>query len=127
MLLSEYQARLTEIIGRYTQTDLIIASELTVDARTPKMGMIKGSLQFTDGSHLFFMEYVDIRYRLEKLTYSYHCQNADAALLFRYDNAIHKPALQFACHKHLATGEIIEAAPPELSSVLDEVLEQFLR
>jgi hypothetical protein len=36
MLLSEYQAQIAEIISRYARTDLIVASELRVDARTPK-------------------------------------------------------------------------------------------
>jgi len=126
MLLSEYQAELAEIIGRFARTDLITASELTVDARTSKLGVIKGSLAFADGTRLFFTEYVDTRYRLEKLTYSYHCQDAEACLLFRYDNAAHKPALSYACHKHLATGEVIEAPVPDFAAVLDEVLERLV-
>ena len=126
MLLSEYQAQLTAIIGRYAQSDLIISSELSVDARTPKMGVIKGTLGFVEGVRLFFTEYVDTRYRLEKLTYSYHCQDAADRLLFRYDNAAHKPALAFPCHKHLPSGAIIEAEVPDLAAILDEVLEQFV-
>ncbi len=126
MLLSEYHAELAEIIGRYAHTDLIVGSELILDARTSKMGMVKGTLVFVDGVRLFFTEYVDTRYRLEKLTYSYHCQDADDRLLFRYDNAVHKPPLLYACHKHLPTGEIIEAAVPELSLVLDEVMERYV-
>jgi hypothetical protein len=126
MLLSEYQARLAETIGSYAQTDLIIASELTVDARTPKLGVIKGVLVFADGVRLLFTEYVDTRYCLEKLTYSYHCQDPDARLLFRYDNAAHKPALPYACHKLLPSGDIIEAPVPDLSSVLDELMERFV-
>jgi hypothetical protein len=126
MLLSEYQAELAEIVGRFARTDLVVASELSVDARTSKMGVIKGSLSFADGTRLFFTEYVDTRYRLEKLTYSYHCQDALARLLFRYDNSAHKPALSFSGHKHLATGEIVEASVPDLSSVLDEVLERLV-
>ena len=126
MLLSEYQAQVAAIIGRYAKSDLIIASELSIDARTPKMGVIKGSLVFVEGVRLFFTEYVDTRYRLEKLSYSYHCQDAVDRLLFRYDNAAHKPALAFSCHKHLPSGEVIEAAIPDLSTILDEVLEQFV-
>lgn len=126
MLLSEYHSELAEIIGRYGQTDLIVSSELIVDARTSKLGIIKGALVFADGVRLFFTEYVDTRYRLEKLTYSYHCQDSDANMLFRYDNAAHKPALSYARHKHLSNGEIIEAPVPELSSVLDEVMERYV-
>jgi hypothetical protein len=42
MLLSEYQAYLAGVIDRYARTDLIVASELTADARTPKIGVIEG-------------------------------------------------------------------------------------
>jgi hypothetical protein len=63
----------------------------------------------------------------EYQVFSYHYQDSNARLLFRYDNAAHKPPLSYSCHKHLPTGEIIESAIPGLSSVLDEVLEQFVR
>lgn len=126
MLLSEYQAYLADIIDRYARTDLIIASELNADARTPKIGVIKGVITFVDGSRLFFSEYVDARYRLERLTYAYHCQDAEGILIFRYDNAAHKPPLSFSCHKHLPDSTIIESSAPEFSSLIDEVLERFV-
>lgn len=126
MLLSEYQAYLAEVIDRYARTDLIVASELNADARTPKIGVIKGTITFVDGSRLFFNEYVDARYRLEKLTYAYHCQDAEGVLIFRYDNAAHKPPLSFPCHKHLPDSSIIESSAPEFSSLIDEVLERFV-
>lgn len=126
MLLSEYQTHLAEVIDRYARTDLIVATELNADARTPKMGVIKGVITFVDGSQLFFTEYVDARYRLEKLTYAYHCQSAEGDLIFRYDNATHKPTLTFPCHKHLPDGTAIESAPPEFSALIDEVMERFV-
>jgi hypothetical protein len=126
MLLSEYQAQLAEVIDRYARTDLIVASELNLDARTPKIGAIKGSITFVDGSRLFFTEYVDARYRLEKLTYSYHFQNAVGTLIFRYDNAAHKPALPFPCHKHLSDDTSIESASPDFSMLIDECMERFV-
>lgn len=126
MLLSEYQAQLAEVIDRYARTDLIVASELNLDARTPKIGAIKGSITFVDGSRLFFTEYVDARYRLEKLTYSYHFQNADGSLIFRYDNATHKPALPFSCHKHLPDCAFVESSAPEFSMLIDECMERFV-
>ncbi|MDZ4185809.1 MAG: DUF6516 family protein [Desulfuromonadales bacterium] len=79
-----------------------------------------------DGSQLFFSEYVDARYRLEKLSYAYHCQDADGQLIFRYDNAAHKPPLSFPSHKHLPNNTTIESAPPEFSSLIDEAMERFV-
>lgn len=126
MLVSEYQAVLAKVIGSYAGTDLIIFSDLSVEARTSKLGIVKGTLTFADGARLFFTEYIDARYRLQKLTYSYHFQDEQSRLLFRYDNAAHKPSVPFACHKHLSDGEIVEAAVPDLASVIEEALQRFL-
>ena len=122
MLLSEYLAGLAKIIEKHSSTDLIIASELNADYRTEKMGMVNGSITFIDDSRLFFTEYIDARYKTEKLTYSFHYQRKHGSLLFRYDNAGHKPRLKFIDHKHTADGTTIEANVPELDQVLDEIM-----
>ena len=44
-------------------------------------------------------------------------------LLFRYDNARHKPPLSFREHKHLATGTIVAALVPLFSDVLTELVQ----
>ena len=126
MLLSEYQAQLAGVIYHYSRTDLIIASELNADVRTPKIGVIRGVITFFDGAQLFFNEYVDTRYRLEKLTYAYHYQDVEGKLIFRYDNAAHKPALPFPCHKHLSDGMTIESAAPDFAVLIDEAMERFI-
>jgi hypothetical protein len=126
MLLSEYLAGLSKIIEKYSKTGLISASGLNADFRTEKMGLINGSVTFIDGSRLFFTEYVDARYKIEKLTYSYHYQRHNGALIFRYDNANHKPRLRFARHKHTADGNAVAADLPELRSVLDEIMQYLV-
>ena len=77
------------------KTNLIIYSELHIDCRTEKIGIIKGTITFLDNSCLFFTEYLDDKYKIEKLTYSFHYQQKDGTLIFRYDNAYHKPRLGF--------------------------------
>ncbi|NJD37845.1 MAG: hypothetical protein FIA89_05910 [Geobacter sp.] len=126
MLLSEYQTQIICVIDHYARTNLITSSEIVLDARSPKIGVLKGSIEFIDGTQLFFTKYVDCRYRLEKLNYSYHCQDSDCTLIFRYDNAAHKPVLPHPNHKHETTGNIIAAEPPELAAILDEIMEQFV-
>jgi len=39
-----------------------------------------------------------------------------------YDNAVHRPALEFKEHKHIKGGVIIEAILPDVSDIMDEVL-----
>lgn len=122
MLLSEYAAGLAKIIDEHAKTDLIIASGLDADYRTDKVGCIQGSVTFIDSSRLYFMEYLDVRFKMEKLTYSYHYQRKDGALIFRYDNAFHKPRLKYADHKHTSSGDAIESNEPALDAVLAEIM-----
>ena len=126
MLLTEYFSRIVKDIEGYSKTNLIIDSELRIDCRTEKIGIIKGTITFLDNSCLFFTEYLDVRYKIEKLTYSFHYQQKDGTLTFRYDNAYHKPRLGFAAHKHLPSGEIIQSDIPELKDVFEEIMEHLL-
>jgi hypothetical protein len=91
-----------------------------------RLALSREVFELIDGTQLFFTEYVDCRYRLEKLNYSYHCQDENGTLIFRYDNAPHKPVFTLRNHKHEQTGNIIATEPPELSEILDEVMEQFV-
>ena len=43
--------------------------------------------------------------------------------LFRYDNARDKPDLGFIEHKHLSDGSIVKCGVPDISDVIDEVIE----
>ncbi len=125
MLLSEYLHEITETVGELVETGLILSSELTADFRTKKIGLIKGVLSFSDDSKLFFREYVDLRYRTEKETYSFHYQNQNGELIFRYDNAAHKPSSGFTDHKHVG-GQVVQAEIPNLREVLEEIINDHL-
>lgn len=126
MLLSDYLSGLTKSINEYSKTSLIIDSDLNTDFRTEKIGIIRGSITFADESRLFFTEYLDVRYKVEKITYSYHYQDRAGKLIFRYDNARHKPQLAFKDHKHLSNDETAQSEAPEFSSVLEEIMEFLL-
>ena len=126
MLLTEYLSELTKTIDEYSKTGLIISSELNLDARTEKIGLIKAATTFSDDSKLFVTEYLDLRYKTDKLSYSFHYQDNNGSLIFRYDNAVHRPIQSFRNHKH--TGDsIIQSAVPELRSVLEEIIGGLLK
>jgi len=127
MLLHEYLERIRSIITQYNRADLILASDLGVDLRTEKIGIIRGRIDFIDESTLYVMEYLDLRYGVEKLTYSVHYQNREGGLIFRYDNARHKPQLDSREHKHLPEGLTISSKPPEFEDVLYEIIDHLLR
>lgn len=64
--------------------------------------------------------------RSKKLTYSFHFQQKDGKLIFRYDNADHKLRLNFNSHKHLSSGEIVQSGIPELNDILEEIMDHLL-
>lgn len=74
--------------------------------------------------YLTFKEYLDLRFHLDKKTYSFHYQDAQAQLRFRYDNAAHKPALGFHDHKH-TPDETLPSTIPHLQDVLDEIVKIY--
>lgn len=121
MSLTEYLSLLASAISEFSQTGAILSSEVSVDFRTEKIGIIKGSVVFFDDSKLFFTEYLDLRYAAEKLSYSFHYQDKTNAPVFRYDNAAHKPTLHYQDHKH-ARGSIIQSNPPASRDILEEIL-----
>jgi len=121
MFLAEYLSVFTAQVDQYSRTALITSSEIKADFRTEKIGVIRGIIEFIDESKLFLTEYIDFRYKLEKLTYAYHYQDKNGQLIFRYDNAVHKPRLDFKDHKHLQD-KVISCHIPELRQVLEEIL-----
>ncbi len=125
MLLNEYVSEVTETISEYTKTGLILSSDLTTDFRTEQIGLIRGKIIFFNDSGLFFKEYLDLRYGIDKQAYSFHYQDKDCDLLFRYDNASHKPALGFREHKHIGD-KVLQSEIPNLKEILEEIISNYL-
>ena len=126
MLLTEYLSGIVKLIDEYSRTELIIDSELTTDFRTEKIGIIKGSITFSNNSRLIFTEYLDLRCKIEKLNYSFHYQKQDGLLIFRYDNARHRPSIDAYGHKHLPDGKVSAAEPPLLKDIFTEIMDLLL-
>lgn len=79
---------------------MIVGYDLKNDSRAKKIGFVKGYITFTNGSNLYFSEYLDVRYKIDKHSYSFHYQKENGEFILRYDNDNHKPALSFCNHKH---------------------------
>lgn len=120
MLFSEYVADLQKVIAEFSQSGLLLHSEVNADMRTEHIGLLKGILNFADSSTLFFKEYLDLHHAVDKKMYSFHYQDAQGMLRFRYDDAAHKPPLGFQNHKH-TTEETVASSMPVLSDVLNEI------
>ena len=57
---------------------------------------------------------------MEKVSYAYQYQDREGELIFRYDNAVHRPALGFKKHKHTKDRVITEHTLPDVSEIVDE-------
>lgn len=119
----DYARSIRDTLDEAVAVGEIALISLEVDQRSSIQGFIAGILQFDDGSTLHFREFVNVNHAEPKLMYAYHYQDAAANLIFRYDNAAHKPALPQAEHKH--TPSSVEVRPaPALIEVLDEISKQ---
>jgi hypothetical protein len=120
---NEYADRITKTVQQSVFSGLAVQHELQVDRRSPQRGLIAGVLTFKDGSELHFREFIDMTCPEPRLKYAYHYQAQDRSLIFRYDNAAHKPALPQDEHKHTERGVELSNAPT-LRQVLDEILDK---
>ncbi len=91
------------------------------EIRAGKQAIIKAEIVLVDGSCLIIREYIGSKYGIEKLSYAYQFQDREGNLIFRYDNAAHKPKLELADHRHSPDGIII-IEPPKMAALVDEVL-----
>jgi len=78
-----------------------------------------------NNTELYIRQYIDARYKLEILSYAFQYQNKNGNLIFRYDNAEHKPSLSSKEHKHLLDGSVIPAPLPNILDLVDGIIESF--
>lgn len=97
-------------------------TSLQVDHRSSFRGLISGSLVFEDGSELHFREFVDATLDEVRVMYAYHYQDVYEGLIFRYDNAVHRPSPSQPEHRHTPEG-IATSNAPTLAQIIDEILE----
>lgn len=125
MLLNNYQANILGIIQKYVDEGWILSFSFSVDTRSNYIGFIQGKLEFEEGSSLFFKEYVDLQEFIEKVSYSFHYQDRENNLIFRYDNAKHKPDLGYTDHKHIKN-QVISSQIPDIEQVILEIISNYL-
>ena len=120
-MIQAYFTQIKRVIDQYAATSFVLEAQMHFDMRPGDQGDLTGTLIFADDSKLHFSEYLDQTGEVvDKLMYTYHYQDTGNQLIFRYDNALHKPALSSVEHKHLST-QIIAAPDPTLDAVLAEI------
>lgn len=108
--------------GLMSKCSALLSSEITRDKRSPHIGFIEGRLTFIDGSSLHLAEFVNLKVAKPRYKYSYHYQDSNQRLVFRYDMAHHHPEVDtFPHHKHLADGRVESSHAPTFSDILNEI------
>lgn len=125
MLVNEYQTKLLKIIQEYIDNEWVLSYDFSVDSRTNYLAFVQRKLEFRDGSCLFFKEFIDLQETIEKISYSFHYQDKENKLIFRYDNAKHKPDLGYSEHKHI-NNKIIPSVIPEIEEIMIEIINNYV-
>jgi hypothetical protein len=119
----EYARAVSDVIMEVVGTGQARLVNLQIDQRSTLRGYIAGIMAFANDSQLHFREFIDTTQTECRIMYVYHYQDASNTLIFRYDNALHRPPLAQREHKHTPT-EIQLKTPPTLAQVIDEILNQ---
>jgi len=122
MLLNEYLNRFRKGIQKienYGYADFIGIEE---EMRANKQAILNVKVVLINQSVLHIKEYLDAKYRISRVSYAYQYQDRTGRLIFRYDNAAHRPSLGFNEHKHSSDGTIYEATLPDIFDFVDEVI-----
>ena len=124
-MIQPYFAQINLEFDRFTSANFVLNTALNLETRPGDQAFISGYVIFLDRSSLFFREYLDATANsVDKLMYSYHYQDTNDKLIFRYDNAQHKPHLPFLEHKHAPPDPIQHADAPTIHDVLVEIAAQ---
>lgn len=121
-MIQAYFTQIKMLVERYAIAPFVLDAAVNFDLRPGDQGYLTGSILFTDYSTLHFREFLDASERtISKLTYTYHYQDKDNLLIFRYDNARHRPRLSSLEHKH-TPAQAVETSAPVLEDVLLEIV-----
>lgn len=117
------EAYLQSLLNAIAASPIVRASNVTLDKRTLRAGLIRGDVYFADDSRLYFRELVEVQATVVRRMYSYHYQDANATTIFRYDDTPHHPDLStFPHHKHTGSeADVVASTPPDLPAVLREI------
>lgn len=125
MSLRDYLSSFHSAVGRIDDYGFAESIDINEEIRTSKQAVTKARIVLVDRSILQIKEYIDAKYKIDKISYAYQYHDEEGKLIFRYDNARHKPDLGFIEHKHLSDGSIVKCGVPDISDVVDEVIEHI--
>lgn len=122
MFLRDFLDSFHRAIGRIDDYGFAESIDIKEEIRPLKQVVANAKINMVDGSVLHVRMYIDVKYKIEIINYAFQYHDAQGRLIFRYDNAHHKPDLGFENHKHLFDGSIVQSPMPEISDVIDELI-----
>ena len=125
MSLRDYLDSFHSAVGRIDDYGFAESIDINEEIRASKQAVTKVRIVLVDRSVLQVKEYIDAKYKIDKINYAYQYHDEEGKLIFRYDNARHKPDLGFIEHKHLSDDSIVKCGVPDISDVVDEVIEHI--
>ncbi|MCX6584175.1 MAG: DUF6516 family protein [Candidatus Aminicenantes bacterium] len=125
MLLRNYLNSLHKEIEKLENYGFTESVEVKEEIRAIKQALVNVRTVFLNGSELYIKEYIDARYKIERVSYAYHYQDREGNCIFRYDDAVHKPALRYREHKHTSDGSIVPSDLPDISEIFEEIIRTF--
>ena len=102
MSLSKYLELFRQALEKLENYGYTESIDIKEEIRPNKQAIIKAKIALVDRSVLHIKEYIDAKYKIEKVSYAYQYQDRNGELIFRYDNAV--PSL------------------PDISDIIDEVV-----
>jgi hypothetical protein len=119
---------LEDIRQLFDQTPYILSKSLEYEDRGGVALLVKGKIIFDNLSELHFREIISFTFANlpDKIAYSYHYQDREKVLIFRYDNAEHYPEIpSYPHHKHIPKSNIEASQEISLAEVLFEICHEF--
>jgi hypothetical protein len=101
--------------------------DFSAEIRPGCQAVLKATVTFIDTSELYIREFLIEQGTIQHLSYAYQYQKQDGTLIFRYDNARHRPPLGFDRHKHNSDGNIVPAEFPPIEFLVLEIIDYVTR
>ena len=121
-IISKYINSIEKLID---ELPFVLSKNIVVDNRSDIAFYIKGKIIFTNDNELHIKEYFIAIPELKKIAYSYHYQNKNKELIFRYDNAEHHPEIKtYPYHKHNGN-KVCASKKTKLKRVLFEIIDKL--
>jgi hypothetical protein len=125
MSLSDYIDEFKDCLQTFDDYGLSTRIDFSAEIRPGSQAFLRARIQFIDTSELHIREFLLEQGTIQHLSYAYQYQRQDGTLIFRYDNAKHRPDLGFERHKHQPDGSIIPANLPDIEFLIIEIVDHI--